>query len=88
MTQLDNHFTEKLQAWLNRPHSSEEMIKEGALLLLQLNKNRVLYNNILRQPTRPRYRERLEYELNKHLQIRLAGLTCPKGGGEHNSLTG
>ena len=75
MTQLDNHFTEKLQAWLNRPHSSEEMIKEGALLLLQLNKNRVLYNNILRQPTRPRYRERLEYELNKHLQIRLAGLT-------------
>jgi hypothetical protein len=51
------------------------MIKEGALLLLQLNKNRVLYNNILRQPTRQRYRERLEYELNKHLQIRLAGLT-------------
>lgn len=75
MTQLDNHFTEKLQTWLNRPHSSEEMIKEGALLLLQLNKNRVLYNNILRQPTRQRYRERLEYELNKHLQIRLAGLT-------------
>lgn len=75
MTQLDNHFTEKLQAWINRPHSSEEMIKEGALLLLQLNKNRVLYNNILRQPTRQRYRERLEYELNKHLQIRLAGLT-------------
>ncbi len=75
MTQLDNHFTEKLQAWLNRPHGSEEMIKEGALLLLQLNKNRVLYNNILRQPTRPRYRERLEYELNKFLQIRLAGLT-------------
>lgn len=75
MTQLDNHFTEKLQMWLNRPHSSEEMIKEGALLLLQINKNRVLYNNILRQPTRQRYRERLEYELNKHLQIRLAGLT-------------
>jgi hypothetical protein len=75
MTQLDNHFTEKLQRWLNLPHSSEEMIKEGALLLLQLNKNRVLYNNILRQPTRQRYRERLEYELNKHLQIRLAGLT-------------
>ena len=75
MTQLDNHFTEKLQRWLNLPHSSEEMIKEGALLLLQINKNRVLYNNILRQPTRQRYRERLEYELNKHLQIRLAGLT-------------
>lgn len=65
---MDDKFTEKIQQWLDTP-SSERSIEEGAALLLKLNRNRILYSNIMRHPER--FMGKLEYELRKHLKIRL-----------------
>lgn len=69
---MDDKFTQKIVDWLNQP-AQERDITAGAKMLLQLNRNRVLYANIVRRPDR--FGEKLEYELRKHLQIRLDGKT-------------
>lgn len=72
---MDKQLTEKIQAWLSEEHSSEDKIREGAELLLSLNRNRILYANICNKPSRPQWKDKLEYELRKHLNIRLDGFT-------------
>ena len=67
---LDNKFTEAMRAWLNAPSESRSL-QEGAELLLRLNRNKWMHQQILRT----RNFSKLEYELKKHLQIRLDGLT-------------
>ncbi len=69
---MDDKFTQKIQDWLNQP-AHERDVLAGAKMLLQLNRNRVLYANITRRPER--YGDKLEYELRKHLVIRLDGMT-------------
>ena len=69
---MDDKFTQKMQDWLNQPAHERDLLA-GATMLLQLNRNRVLYANIVRRPDR--FGEKLEYELRKHLQIRLDGMT-------------
>lgn len=69
---MDDKFTEKIQQWLDTPASERDVI-EGATLLLQLNRNRILYANIVRHPER--FMGKLEYELQKHLKIRVDGYT-------------
>lgn len=69
---LDTYLTQALQDYLATP-AAERDVAAGAELLLRLNRNRILYNNILRNPER--LADKLEYELKKHLQIRLDGLT-------------
>jgi len=71
MAKLDPKFTEALVAWYKSDHSSEESIRKGAELLLQLNRNRILYQQILRTPQR--MLKKLEYEIKKHIDIRLDG---------------
>ena len=71
MAKLDPKFTEALMAWYKGDHSSDESIRKGAELLLQLNRNRVLYQQILRTPQR--MLKKLEYEIKKHIDIRLDG---------------
>ena len=51
----------------------ERDVPAGASLLLQLNRNNFLYSRILLRPER--MHDKLEYELNKHLRIRLDGMT-------------
>lgn len=67
---LDEKFTAAMQAWLNDSCESRSLA-EGAELLLRLNRNKWMYQQILRT----RNVSKLEYELNKHLRIRLAGYT-------------
>ena len=71
MAKLDPKFTEALVAWYNGDHSSDESIRRGAELLLQINRNRVLYQQIVRTPQR--MMKKLEYEIKKHIDIRLDG---------------
>lgn len=73
MGKLDPKFTEALVAWYKSDHSSEESIRKGAELLLRLNRNRVLYQQILRTPQR--LLKKLEYEIKKHIDIRNDGFT-------------
>lgn len=65
---MDENLTLKIQEYINA-EPSERDIESGALLLLKLNRNRILYNNIIRKPLR--FTDKLLYELKKHLAIRL-----------------
>lgn len=69
---IDNKFTKQIQDWLNAMPQDQDVVK-GATLLLQCNRNKVLYNNIVRNPEK--LKEKLIYELRKHLAYRLDGLT-------------
>jgi len=69
---MDDKITAAMQAWLEKDAAARD-IEEGASLLLSLNRNRILYHNILRRPDK--MAAKLEYELKKHLRIRLDGLT-------------
>lgn len=67
---LDEKFTKAMQKWLMQ-RQEQRSLEEGALLLLRINRNQRLYSNIIRKKDF----QKLEYELNKHLKIRLEGLT-------------
>lgn len=69
---MDAKLTADIKRWLDTP-ASERDIEVGATLLLKLNRNRILYNNVMRKPQK--FLGKLEYELKKHLRIRLDGLT-------------
>lgn len=66
----DPILTSQISDWLNAS-PKQRSLEDGALLLLRLNANRIMYQMILRN----RLTEKLEYELQKHLNIRLHGLT-------------
>lgn len=66
----DPILTSQISDWLNAS-PKQRSLEDGALLLLRLNANRIMYQQILRN----RLAEKLEYELQKHLNIRLHGLT-------------
>ena len=68
----DPKFTEKLQAWLNTP-DKEKDYAEGAILLLQLSGNQIMYRNISVNP-----RGKAEFitgKLQHYLKFRLQQLT-------------
>lgn len=67
---LDEKFTKELQQYLSSPREERDY-ERGALLLLQLNRNRFMHAHLLRRKNW----DKLEYELKKHLNIRLEGLT-------------
>ena len=69
---MDEKLTQQIQQWLMTPREERD-VPAGASLLLQLNRNKFLYSRILLRPER--MHDKLEYELNKHLRIRLAGMT-------------
>lgn len=72
---MDKKLTDKIVAWLNAPaHTEDADIMEGALMLLQLNRNRTLYMTISTNPKR--FLKTLEYELKKFLPLRMKGKTC------------
>ena len=61
-----------IQEWLNIPADSRDMTA-GANILYKINKNRILQQNILRNPKA--MHPKLEYELKKYLRIFLDGQT-------------
>ena len=69
---MDHNFTQKVQDWLNTP-ANQRNLDQGALYLLQLSGNRILYRNIMANPKR--HAEDIEYQLNKYLKYRLQALT-------------
>ena len=67
---LDERLTKDIQLWLNSPQE-QRSLEKGAEMLLRLNRNRYMNAQILRRANFAK----LEYELRKHLKIRLEGLT-------------
>ena len=70
---IDPKFTEKIALWLQGDHKSDEKIKEGAMLLLQLNRDQSMYQRILLRPQRES--KFLEYKLQRFLKMRNDGKT-------------
>ena len=65
---MDHKLTEKIQKYLQTEPAKRNVV-EGATLLLSLNRNRILFQNVMRRPEK--FADKVEYELKKHLRIRL-----------------
>ena len=65
---MDHKLTEKIQQYLQTEPAKRNVV-EGATLLLSLNRNRILFQNVIKRPDK--FADKVEYELKKHLKIRL-----------------
>ena len=70
---MDNNFTKQIQDWLNAP-ASERDYEQGAMLLLKLTGNQIMYRNLTMRRT-TRNEEFSEYQLKRRLKFRLAQVT-------------
>ena len=68
----DPKFTEQLQDWINTPDAQKNW-DEGAILLLQLSGNKIMYRNISVNPKGKA--EFIKGQLQKYLNFRLQQLT-------------
>jgi hypothetical protein len=68
----DPQFTARLQDWMNTPDSQKDWA-EGAILLLQLSGNQIMYRNISVNPKGKA--EFIKGQLQKYLNFRLQQLT-------------
>ena len=69
---LNHEFTEKIQQWLDTPHEQRDY-EQGALYLLKLNGNQIMYRNLMANPRGKA--EFIEYHLRKHYSFRVQDLT-------------
>ena len=69
---MDHQFTEKLQQWMNTPDEKKDWA-EGAIMLLQLSGNKIMYANISVNPKGKA--EFIKGKLQKYLNFRLQDLT-------------
>ena len=69
---MDHKFTEEIGQWLNTPEEERDY-KAGALLLLKLSGNQIMYLNNLRNPEGRR--EFIAYQIQKYYNFRVQQLT-------------
>ena len=69
---MDEKFTQQIQDWLNAPAEQRDYT-QGALLLLRLTGNQIMYRNLMANPKRNA--QFIEYQLQKRLNFRLQKLT-------------
>ncbi len=69
---MDKEFTNKLQTWLSQPREDRDW-DEGALMLLQLTGNKIMYHNLSVNPEGKA--NFIEGKLQQYLEFRLAELT-------------
>ena len=60
---IDKKLQKRIQNWLESPADSRN-IEEGALCLLKLNRNQVMYRNAVMRPEK--YAAHIEYQLKKY----------------------
>ncbi len=69
---MDHKFTEQIRQWLETPEAERDYTV-GALYLLKLSGNQIMYRNIISQIDRRH--DFVEYQLQKYLNFRLQALT-------------
>ena len=69
---MDKQFTIKLQEWMNTTADKRDY-EQGAMFLLQLTNNKILYRNLSRDPKG--HAEFIEFKIKRYLQYRLQELT-------------
>ena len=68
----ENKFTELIKQWLDTP-ADERDYTVGALYLLKLSGNQIMYRNIMANPSRKA--EFIEYNIRKYYNFRVQALT-------------
>ena len=66
MNGIDKLFRAKVEEWLSKNKHTEAELADGAMMVLQCNRNHAMYNTIMRRPAR--FEEKIAYELRKHLR--------------------
>lgn len=66
MNGIDKLFRAKVEEWLSKKKHTEAELADGAMMVLQCNRNHPMYNTIMRRPAR--FEEKIAYELRKHLR--------------------
>ena len=66
MNGIDKLFRARVTEWLSKKKHTEAELADGAMMVLQCNRNHALYNTIMRRPAR--YEEKIAYELRKHIR--------------------
>ena len=69
---MDHKFTEQIKQWLEAPEAERDY-SVGALYLLKLSGNQIMYRNIISQIDRRH--DFVEYQLQKYYNFRVADLT-------------
>ena len=72
---MDHKFTEQIRQWLET-HEDERDYAVGALYLLKLSGNQILYKNIV--ATLDRRHDVIEYQLQKYYNFRFQDMTHAK----------
>lgn len=75
---MDHNLTEALGKWLETP-PAERDYEKGALYLLKLSGNRILYRNIMVNPAAKA--ELIEYQIRKYYNFRVQELTNSQVAG-------
>lgn len=65
MNGTDKLFRAKVEEWLSKEKHTEAELAYGAMMVLQCNRNRAMYNTMMRKPSH--YEKKMVYELKKHL---------------------
>ena len=69
---MDHKFTEQIKQWLETPEDERDY-SVGALYLLKLSGNQIMYRNIIAQIDRRH--DVVDYQLQKHYNFRVQALT-------------
>lgn len=69
---MDHELTKKMRAWLETPEEQRDL-EEGALLVLQLSNNRIMYQGFMRNLKRSA--KMIAYQLQKYYNFRVKDLT-------------
>lgn len=83
---IDNTITKRLNDWLALKDRTADQVVSGATLLLQLNRNRQLFQTVMTNPKR--FEKTVEYELRKFVPIRQRGQTLEDVKNEASELLG
>ena len=69
---MDHKFTEQIRRWLEKPEDERDY-SVGALYLLKLSGNQIMYRNLIANPSGKA--EFIEYQLQKYYNFRVQALT-------------
>ena len=69
---MDHKFTEQIKQWLEKPHVERDY-SVGALYLLKLSGNQIMYRNLIANPSAKA--DFIEYQIQKYYNFRVQALT-------------
>ena len=71
MNGIDKLFRARVEEWLSKKKHTEAELADGAMMVLQCNRNRAMYNTMMRKPSH--YEEKMVYELKKQKILPVIG---------------